>query len=169
MALVNKVRPGFYLDSVALMRLSKTLSGMPGIEAAALMIGSASNRQILGDAGLLTDDGRNATANDLIIAIRASSIAEASAALATANTLLDQPGLSISVSAQYRSRSIESARSTLPSANLTLISVPGEFAAHEARKALAQGMNVMLFSDNVSYEDEFNLKLEATRRGLIVM
>jgi FdrA protein len=34
--------------------------------------------------------------------------------------------------------------------NLTLISVPGEYAAAEAMKALKAGMHVHLFSDNVS-------------------
>ena len=35
-------------------------------------------------------------------------------------------------------------------ANLALISTPGEYAAAEALKALNLGLNVMLFSDNVS-------------------
>jgi succinyl-CoA synthetase alpha subunit len=53
--------------------------------------------------------------------------------------------------------------------NLALISVPGEFAAEEARKALRKNLHVMLFSDNVSVEDECSLKEEARERGLLVM
>ena len=37
-----------------------------------------------------------------------------------------------------------------PSANFALISTPGDYAAAEAMKALRLGLNVMLFSDNVS-------------------
>ena len=39
-----------------------------------------------------------------------------------------------------------------------MISVNGLFAAREARQALQNDLNVMLFSDNVSVEDELALK-----------
>lgn len=41
-----------------------------------------------------------------------------------------------------------------PEANLALISVPGDYAAAEAIKAIELGMHVMLFSDNVSLAEE---------------
>jgi succinyl-CoA synthetase alpha subunit len=56
-----------------------------------------------------------------------------------------------------------------PKANLAVISVPGEYAAREVRKALEAGLNVFLFSDNVSIDDELDLKQRATRKGLLVM
>lgn len=34
---LNQVRKGLYLDSVALMRLSRTIAAMDGVEEAALM------------------------------------------------------------------------------------------------------------------------------------
>jgi FdrA protein len=57
----------------------------------------------------------------------------------------------------------------MPDANLALISVPGDFAAAEARKALRHGLNVMIFSDNVPLAQEVALKCEARDRGLLVM
>ena len=39
----NRVRRGFYLDSVALMRISASLSASEGVETASLMIGTPSN------------------------------------------------------------------------------------------------------------------------------
>ena len=42
--------------------------------------------------------------------------------------------------------------------NFVEISVAGAYAAREAREALAAGMHVLLFSDNVSVEDEIDLK-----------
>jgi FdrA protein len=57
----------------------------------------------------------------------------------------------------------------VPEANLALISVPGPFAAAEAGKALALGLHVMLFSDNVAIEDEIRLKKRGLARGLLVM
>ena len=56
-----------------------------------------------------------------------------------------------------------------PSANVAIVSVPGTYAALEAHKALAAGLDVLLFSDNVSIEDEIELKDHATRVGRIVM
>src|SRR6185295_1797310 len=47
--------------------------------------------------------------------------------------------------------------------------VPGEFAAHEARRALERGLHVLLFSDNVPLEDESALKRLAGERGLLMM
>ena len=39
-AVHNEVRRGFYLDSVALMRLSGRIAAMEGVEEAALMMGT---------------------------------------------------------------------------------------------------------------------------------
>lgn len=167
--LVNRVRRGFYLDSVALMRLSQTVSALPGVEAAALMIGSVSNRRIMEEAGLLAAEGRDAGANDLIIAVRAGAAADADAALARADQILQQPQSAAGGAVARRPRTIDGAASTLVGANLALVSVPGEFAAAEAHKALARGLHVLIFSDNVPYEEERALKLEAQKRGLIVM
>jgi succinyl-CoA synthetase alpha subunit len=50
-----------------------------------------------------------------------------------------------------------------------MISVPGEHASREARRALALGRHVMLFSDNVSVEDEIRLKQQACESGLLMM
>ena len=47
--------------------------------------------------------------------------------------------------------------------------MPGDCAAAEARKALRAGLHVMIFSDNVSLDDEIALKLEARQRELLVM
>ena len=47
--------------------------------------------------------------------------------------------------------------------------MPGDFAAAEARKALRRGLNVMIFSDNVSMGEEVALKREARDLGLLVM
>ena len=56
-----------------------------------------------------------------------------------------------------------------PAATLALISVPGDYAAGEARKALRAGLDVMIFSDNVPLEEEVALKREAKALGRLVM
>jgi succinyl-CoA synthetase alpha subunit len=64
---------------------------------------------------------------------------------------------------------VRAAAKSLPDANLALISVPGDFAVAEARNAIASGLHVMIFSDNVTIEHELALKQEARARGRLVM
>ena len=166
--LLNRVERGRYLDSVALMRVSRRLEALEGVENAALMIGSPSNKALLSGAGLLSRDGEAATPNDLIVAVRARDERAAAQALLEAQALLAHKPVATSHSLPT-ARSLGGALEQLGKANLALISVPGEFAAYEARKALERGLHVLLFSDNVSLEDEAALKRLAAERGLLLM
>lgn len=167
--LVNRVRKSSYMDSVALMRISRSVSALGGVESAALMIGSATNRKLMREAGLLDTDGEGAGQNDLVLAIRAWDSAAASAALQKAEALLDKPDMEGPDTGEWCPKSLATALQQLPGANLVLISVPGEFAAAEARRALNSGLHVMMFSDNVPLADEIALKQEARVRGLLMM
>jgi FdrA protein len=163
--LANRVERGRYLDSVALMRVSRRVSALAGVEAAALMIGTPSNKELLRGAGLLAAEGEPAEPNDLIIAVRAADAAAAiDAALAMLAEKPAQPSAGLRTASSLR-RALE----LEPQANLALISVPGAFAAQEARNALERGLNVMVFSDNVSIDDEVALKRFAREQGLLVM
>ncbi len=153
MIAVNKVKHGFYADSVALMRIAQTLQKDGSV--ASLMIGTPSNKALLKESGLLTKEGESARPDDLIIAVKGKNSEKA---LVLAEELLTS-GLSGS----------SSLPADLADANLALISVPGEFAAAEARKALERGLHVMIFSDNVPLQDEVALKDLAASKGLLLM
>ncbi len=168
-AVVNQLRRGFYLDSVALMRASRAVEGFAGVEAASLMIGTDANRALLDDAALLDHVGRDAGANDLIIAIRAADPAVAEAAILSAIELLERPTAADGGATGWNPKSLDGALRTLPGANLAIVSVPGAFAAREARRALGRGLNVMVFSDNVPVAEERDLKEDACARGLLMM
>jgi len=163
---LNRVERGRYLDSVALMRLSRRLSALPGVEEASLMIGSPSNKALLREAGLLAADGEQAGANDLVIALRASDERLGHEALRSALAVErdDSPSETL-----RRVRSLATALDVLPHANLALISVPGEFAVAEARKALQAGLHALVFSSGVPLEEERALKLVAREKGLLLM
>jgi FdrA protein len=163
--LLNRVERGRYLDSVALMRVSRKLEARPGVEAAALMIGSPSNKALLREAGLLAPEGDQATANDLLIAVRGSGAREALDSAVDLLSEVTEPR----AEGMLRARSLRGALEVLPQANLALISIPGEFAAFEARRALERGLHVLLFSDNVSLDDEAALKRLAAEKGLLLM
>jgi FdrA protein len=150
---LNKIKRGFYADSVALMRIARDLA-KTGVEAS-LMIGTPSNKALLKESGLLAKEGEGARPDDLIIAVKGEN---AEAALALAEKLLSSG-----------SSNTSSLPAELEGANLALISVPGEFAAAEARRALERGLHVMMFSDNVPVKDEVALKDLAIRKGLLMM
>lgn len=165
---LNEVRRGFYLDSVALMRVARTLSGLPGIEEAALMMGTPANRDLMRDANVLSDTGETAEPNDLVVAIRATDRHMAESALDEAARLLDQPKV-LANEATWRPKTLRHAVKQAPDSNLALISVPGDYAIAEARKAIRHGLHAMIFSDNVPLEAERELKEEARDAGLLVM
>ena len=165
---VNEVRRGFYLDSVALMRISGELAALPGVEDAVAMIGTPANLEIMRDAGLLAPEGEAAGPNDLVVAVRASDAAAAEAAVARAGDALERKSAPAE-GGQWRPRTLDGAIGRMGDANLVLVSVPGACAAREARYALDRGLNVMLFSDNVPLESERALKERAHARGLLVM
>ena len=153
MKVLNKIKKGFYADSVALMRVAREIS-KDGIEAS-LMIGTPSNKALLKDSGLLAKEGEGARPDDLIIAVKGK---HADKALELAESLL--------ITRPSQEKTIAS---HIDDANFALISVPGEFAAAEARKALARGLHVMMFSDNVPVEEEVALKDLALSKGLLLM
>ena len=166
----NRIRRGFYLDSVALMRISASLSARNDVQSASLMIGTPSNLVILEEAGLLTDDGRAAGPNDLVIAIRAGAEDALAAAFEAAESSLagvESGGRDGRVDGRFPG--VRAACEALPGANLAIVSVPGPFAAREARRALAAGLHVLVFSDNVPVAEEVALKREARARGRLVM
>lgn len=163
--LVNRVERGRYLDSVTLMRVSRKLEALAGVAAAALLIGTPSNKALLRDAALLAAEGEQATPNDLVIAVRGPKAGEA----VEAGLKLLLQTHQRQVEALPHARSLPGALELLPRANLALVSVPGEFAAYEARKALERGLHVLVFSDNVPLEEEAALKRLAREKGLLLM
>ncbi len=166
--LLNEVRKGFYLDSVALMRLSAELSALSGIEEAVLMIGTPSNLQIMRDADILDSAGEEAGPNDLVIAVRADRKASTNRALAHAEKAM-KGNSAAGKATEHRARTLRGSHASNPDANLTLISTPGEYAGIEANSALDLGLNVMIFSDNVPLERELELKQRARDLDLLVM
>jgi len=167
---VNRVVRGRYLDSVSLMRMSRDVSSLAGVVEAAVMIGSDTNKRLMRDSGLLQQASEGAKPTDLIVGIVAQSQASAEAALAELDALLAHRDAARPAGEAFaHSRGLAAARQAAPNADLALISVPGEFAAAEAASALRMGLHVLLFSNNVSLDDERRLKQLARERGLMLM
>ena len=169
MARTIRILQNNYRDSVSLMQLSAGLARMPGITDASAVMATDGNLALLREAGLLKGPVQ-ARPSDLMILVEGKSEAAVARALARAEAALkEEPRPDGAASAAIAPRSTEMALAAAPGANLALVSVPGEYAAAEALKALRLGLNVMLFSDNVSIEDEVALKSYARRRKLFLM
>jgi FdrA protein len=169
MVLVSQVKPNIYQDSVRLMRISETLSKLAGVDQAIMAMGTDANKRVLAEAGLLTDDVQSAGANDLVVVIQSVSEESAQRGLAEADTLLRDLASPARAHDAAKYRTLEQAYEASPEANMAIISVPGMYAKLEAAKALDAGLHVFLFSDNVTVEEELELKQRAVSRGLLVM
>jgi FdrA protein len=164
------VRRGAYHDSVTLMRVGRSLAALDGVVAAQSAMATELNRELLAEQGF--EVPADAGPNDLVVAVRAVDSGALNRALDALPTLLtpapeaSSPG---GLGVERPGRTTASAARRAPSATLALVSVPGPHAFAEAMDALAAGLNVLLFSDNVPVAQEIVLKEEAARRGLLVM
>ncbi|MFC0226863.1 acyl-CoA synthetase FdrA [Serratia aquatilis] len=166
------IKKGSFQDSVSLMLISRKLSESPNVEEISVMMGTPANKSLLEVTGFWHPQFSDATPNDICVAIKTDS---------TDNTITEQIGEALDSALQaiaqgqqggkrlLKARSWRMARQKLPQANMVLISIAGEYAAGLADQALEDGCNVMMFSDNVSVEQEVALKTKARSKGLIVM
>ncbi len=164
------VRKDSYFDSIFLMSLTKRLKEQAGVIDAVVAMGTDMNLELVRSQGYAGAELDGATPNDLIMAVDCADSSDVDAALTSAGELLSRKKSKVGGAAgAFEPPSIDGAVEELPGANLAIISVPGNYAAREARKALERGLHVMLFSDNVSLEEEIALKELGRSKGLLVM
>jgi succinyl-CoA synthetase alpha subunit len=163
------IKPSEYHDSVSLMLAAKEVAKLAGIQDAAVVMATEANKGILKEAGMLTEEALAATPNDLVIAVSGDAAA-LDVALAQAEKLLQaKAAAGGGGGAAYAPKTMRAAVKSHPAANVAIVSVAGRFAADEAWEALRHGLHVLLFSDNVSLEDEIALKRYAVEHGLLLM
>ncbi len=165
------LKPNLYKDSVALMRIARDLEALPGVRRATLLMGTPANRELLRRSDLDAPGLDAARPNDLMVVVDAetpgaldSALAQLERALAGAGEA--SPGVG---ERPLPLRSLAAAAARGLRADVAAVSVPGPYAGAEALKALKLGLHVFLFSNGVSLEQERELKLEADKRGLLVM
>ena len=163
-----RIEKDTYADSVRLMQVAQALRGMPGVQAADALMGTAANKESLRASGLLSAATEAAGPSDLLLCVRADDGAAADAALDAGLALLRGQGAAPRFG-EVAARSLRAAVTRAPSANLAVVSVPGVYAALEADEALRAGLHVFLFSDNVPLADEVRLKTLADERDLLLM
>ena len=161
------VKKNTYFDSVSLMSISTRANKLDGVEQAFVAMATEMNKGVLNNLGLLTPELEAAKNGDLMIVIKGKDGADCEQILSEIEALFSKKAESGQHEARYAT--LASAKKHLPQSNLAIISVNGLFAAREARQALQNDLNVMLFSDNVSIDDELALKQLAHEKGLLMM
>lgn len=166
MAYLTFIFPNTYRDSVTLMKVSATLLATPGLTWANALMATATNLETLKQKGFaltLQPDPTN-----VIVAIQGENLQEDALKTLVHEALEPQHASDANEKGTHLT-SLMDALEASPAPNLALISVPGAYAGAEALKALARGLDVMIFSDHVSLEEEKALKDYAHARGQLVM
>ncbi|PJG57869.1 acyl-CoA synthetase FdrA [Aeromonas cavernicola] len=167
MAIDVIIKSNTYFDSVSLMSISTKANKLDGVEQAFVAMATDMNKGVLENLGLLTAELAAAKNGDLMIVIKGVSREANAVNIKEIENLFTQKETRQHHEASYAT--LSSAKKHLPESNLAVISVNGQFAVREARQALENDLNVMLFSDNVSLDDELALKQLAHQKGLLMM
>ncbi len=162
------IKPNTYFDSVSLMLLSNKANLIEGVDQAIIAMGTEMNKEVMKNIGLLTPEIETAKSSDLIIVVRTETDESSKNAFSQIEKLFTKKETSRGKRAVTYS-TISSAAQSIPDANLAIIAVNGTYATGEARKALENDLNVMMFSDNVSIEEEIELKKLAHEKGLLMI
>ena len=163
------LKHNLYFDSVSLMKISGQVSALPGIKEALVGMGTELNKELLQNMGLLDGEMEKAAPNDLVIGILAESDDAIEGALAEIEKSFDKKNKPSSGGGARKFQTIQQIADLGEAYNMAVISVPGIYAAHECKIALKNNMHVFLFSDNVTVEEEVELKDMALERGLLMM
>ena len=167
MVVLNTVRQNYYQDSMKLMQISKELSSLGGINKASAIMATEANLIMLREAGLIGKFPDSISANDLIVAVEAETKKTAQDAINSIDSFLLSLQTTTEENIEYKS--FESAYNSLNQPNMAIISVPGEFAKLEVARAINNNIHTFLFSDNLSVEEEIELKQRARDKGLLMM
>lgn len=161
------VKKGSYHDSVVLMLLTNHISAMQGVNKVSIMMATPANKDIFKQSGLDTEELLAASANDMVVV----ADIENKTIMDTIETEIDAYFKKQNTQTQQTEsvKSWDKALEKMPNADMAVISIAGAYAALEANRALDEGMNVFMFSDNVTIEDEKQLKQKAHDKGLVVM
>ena len=105
----NTIFNSTYMDSIVLMRVSQELEKIDGVIQASAIMGTENNKLLLREAGLLTDRGNEAWANDIILAVSPSSPTLDAIVLDQARILLSDQRSAKDSFAEYTPKTLDGA------------------------------------------------------------
>lgn len=165
MTIQTVIKENAYFDSVTLMTISTRANELAGVKTAMIGMGTDMNLEVIRNVGLYTPALDHVTTGDLLIVLDLDDQANSEEILQQVDELFTKKKKTASSEVTYKT--LDSALHEEPNANLVVISVNGKFAAREAHKALDQQKHVMLFSDNVTVDEELALKQKHTKKNCL--
>lgn len=169
MQVISVVKPNLFRDSIQLMRLTEDVKKLDGVDDAVVSMGTDTNKRLLRDLRLLGRESEGAGDGDLIIAVRVAEGAKADEVMERVQKLVMAPPSARGGSRRRAFHSLGAALETMEGANLAVVSIPGKQAFQPSMELLRKGVNIHLFSDHVSKEEEIALKKFASSKGLVVL
>ncbi len=157
------VKKNRYIDSVTLMSVGDKIMKMAGIENAEVQMGTWANQELLTELGYQIP--ADTSADDLVMAVTGDTEDHIKDAFARIEDILEHR----EGDDETHYQSIDEIDFNENHYDLVQISVPGKYAFEQANKALDKGLNVFIFSDNVTLEEERKLKEKGKEKGLLVM
>src|SRR3712207_5614798 len=144
MSTAVKVFADTYLDSVLQLSGTRTMFDVEGVEWAAAAMATPANVDILLGQGFDKDQLGTVSGNDLFLAVRAADDEVVEKALEAGEEALfaARGGGGSATTEERQARSLDEAVVLHPGINVAVVSVPGDYAAMEAHKALTAGMHV---------------------------
>lgn len=166
MSVFVKIEKGKYIDSLETLYASSVLVEQDGIVSGYVGVGTDPFKNTVISSGLTSPDLDSATGNDLVIIADCHQKAAFDAAV---GAVLASFEVEASAQAEESFVSTKAAVQKHPEINLCSVSVPGEYAYAEVKKALNTGLHCVVFSNNVPLEQEREMKLLAREKGLLCM
>ncbi len=149
-----------YVDSVTLMGVADSVLAKASLHGAESGMGTDANIELLTSMGYQVPPDTGKT--DLMLALDGDSEEQLEHA--------HQIGVDVLNRGAQQGRMYYDLDAVPSGAfDLAQISLPGVYACAEIKKALQKGMDVFVFSDNVSLEEERECKLMGQRLGRLVM
>lgn len=157
-----------YYDSATLMLLTNKFKEKLNLssEEVAIMMATEMNKRIMKNANLLNEDGQKANSGDMLIAIKTDL--EEEEILSMLKEIINKKN-NTSKNKMKNIETVEEAVEEYSDYNFAVVSIPGVYAYREVKKLLNSNKHILLFSDNVSLEDEIKLKDLAISKNLLMM
>lgn len=161
-----KILENSYFDSVTLMSLAAKIKKETKANEVVVLMATEMNKELIKRVGLATNEIDECNQNDCLIGVECNGNAED-----IVNTIVQQLSEGNKTKKDKKEISFHTQEELYKEydSNMVMISAPGAYAAYEASIALRNNKNVMLFSDNISIEEEYKLKTEAVKRELLLM
>lgn len=162
------VIPNCYMDSILILSVSREMMKLPTVHKAVVVMATDMNKTVVEEFGGMTPAVKNAGPNDLILSLDCDREDVMKMAEEKVKEIAGGKSGANAGEAEVEYRKLAAAKSATPEANICIISLPSEYALDEAKTALANDMNLFIFSD-MDEDEELEIKQIAHEKGLFVM